>query len=110
LTFGQMSLWRHIEGWPPDRTWNANSRATWDLPAGCTVESVRAALSAMVERHEGLRTGYVLDGAGGVEQVVWHPSELPVAEVERGATALQDAPEITAGLIREAFALDRELP
>src|SRR5262245_4835487 len=110
LTFGQLSLWRAIEPWPADRKWHANSRATWDLPDDCTIASVRGALSTMVQRHEGLRTGYAPDSRGGVEQVVWHAQDLPVEVVERGATARAQAEEITAALVRQPFALHRELP
>ena len=110
LTFGQTSLWRAIEGWTTDRMWHANSRGTWGLPDDCTVASVRAALSAMVERHEGLRTGYVADRSGGVEQIVWHPQDLPVEAVELGEAGRGQAAEVTAQLVREPFALDRELP
>lgn len=113
-TFGQLSTWRSIEHLPPERATTANLITTWELPAGATVDAVRAGLARLEERHEALRTRFLRAGPRGVEQHVG-PADRggrPTVELDPhadGGTAGAVA-AVAAGLAAEAFDLPRERP
>ncbi|MFI9643396.1 condensation domain-containing protein [Micromonospora sp. NPDC051925] len=108
LSFGQMSLWRAVEDWTFERQRYAIGDFLWDLPDGCSVEAVERALARLMERHEGLRTGYVPGGPQGVEQVTWAQPRLPVSTAELGVSTHDLATDSAAELAGTPFFLDRE--
>jgi len=64
-TVGQLSVWRDIERFPPDRLWEANLSVVWDLPDGSwSEEQIWSALGAVAMRHASMRTTYVIDDEG----------------------------------------------
>lgn len=81
LTFGQLSLWRSIQGLPPEAY---NVPQIWRLPSGTTVASVERALEALEQRHESLRTRYEPGGEHGLIQAVWESAAVSLEVVEAG--------------------------
>ncbi|MDT0267368.1 condensation domain-containing protein [Streptomyces sp. DSM 44915] len=59
----------------------AHIATSYPLPPGCTTEHVRAALTHLVRRHEGLRTVYDLNAAPWPRQLVRPPAPPPMVEV-----------------------------
>lgn len=109
-TFGQKSIHRAISQWPRRRLPNANVPRVWPVPPGCTVDGVRAALAALEERHDALRTGFRLNTAGDVLQILW-PAEPALIEVVDLGAGEYDGPEaVTDALMPAAFSLDRDRP
>jgi len=81
LTFGQLSLWRSIQGLPPEAY---NLPQIWMLPAGTTVASVERALETLEKRHESLRTRYEPGGEHGLAQAVWEAAAVCLEVIEAG--------------------------
>ncbi len=81
FTFGQLSLWRSIQGLSPEA---CNLPQIWMLPTGTTVASVECALQALEERHESLRTRYEPESEHGLTQAVWEPAAVSLDVVEAG--------------------------
>lgn len=90
LTFGQLSLWRSIQGLAPKAY---NLPQIWKLPAGSTLTSVEGALETLERRHESLRTRYEQGGEHGLIQAVWDPAaiRLNVIEADGDPGAAADA-------------------
>jgi phage shock protein PspC (stress-responsive transcriptional regulator) len=105
LCFGQLSVWRSIETNPLVDGIRSQLTSVLTLPAGTTEQQVRAALSALWRRHEGLRTTFELDG-GEVRQVV-HPSPDGVVEV-RSLDSPAELERSTDELFARPFALTKE--
>ncbi len=80
FTFGQLSLWRSVQGLPPQA---CNLPDIWPLPPSATVASVKRALEALEERHESLRSTYD-DAEHGLTQTVWEPGAMSLEVVEAG--------------------------
>jgi hypothetical protein len=80
FTFGQLSLWRSDQEVPAEKRPEWHFSRAWPVPAGTTLAVVRAALRAMAERHESLRTTVDARPARPL-QVIWTPSAaaFPVA-------------------------------
>lgn len=97
LSVGQLYSWREIESYPADWLKEANLPATWDL-RGLSTEQVDAALAALVDRHEPLRTSYELRGGDPV-QLVHTDLALPVERVERVITDYAEVDRTTAALV-----------
>ncbi|MFI9552535.1 condensation domain-containing protein [Nonomuraea endophytica] len=107
LTFGQLFSWRDIERHPHDWIHEANLPAMWDL-RGLTLDRVTAALRALVERHEALRTTYhVRDGVP--YQRVHETVALPIELVERDGGDQQEAERTAAELIGRPFPMAGDL-
>jgi hypothetical protein len=70
LSYGQLSLWRDIEGLPRGRWHEVNSWSRWHLPDGVDTERVRQALRALAARHPSLRTRYDLTDPASPRQEV----------------------------------------
>lgn len=81
FTFGQLSLWRSIQGLSPQA---CNLPEIWPLPPGATVASVERALEALEERHESLRSTYHDDAEHGLTQTVWEPAAISLEVTEAG--------------------------
>jgi hypothetical protein len=91
LSFGQISLWRDIQGLPRDRWHEVNISAVWELPEGTGAAAVKDALKALAHRHPSLRTTYDLSDPRHPVQLVHEPDSLPDLNVS----------EETAGDVRE---------
>jgi hypothetical protein len=106
LTFGQLSLWRSVQGLAPEAY---NLTEIWKLPAGSTLTSVEGALEALERRHEGLRTRYEQDGKEDLTQAVWNPASTRLNVVEADGDPDAAAYAAARGLAVRGFdlALDR---
>ncbi|MGW0434776.1 condensation domain-containing protein [Micromonospora sp. NPDC003197] len=108
LTFGQLAIVRDIESIPTDRWHEPNLVDRWVLPAGLGMAQVRAAVTALVRRHESLRTTYDLDDRRRPTQSA-HPATEPVLQVER-ATGEDELAALVQRCARTPFDLGREPP
>jgi len=108
LTLGQLAIMRDIESIPTDRWHEPNLVDRWVLPAGVGTTEVRAALAALVRRHESLRTTYDLGDRRCPAQLV-HTATEPVLRVER-ATGRDDLDALVRRCARTPFDLEREPP
>ncbi|MEU3251208.1 condensation domain-containing protein [Streptomyces sp. NPDC006997] len=81
LTFGQLSTWRSIETFSPDRLMEVNVPALWDV-SGLTEDAVEGALHALTGRHEALRTTFHTDASGRPFQRVHEEAPFPLARVD----------------------------
>jgi len=106
LTFGQLSVWRSLDALPPPRRVEGNVPRTWPVPADTTPAQLAAAWSALVRRHEGLRTRFMPDGSGELRQRVgpadpdWAPSMVGLASGGPAAVAndlAQDPMDLGSG-------------
>jgi Condensation domain len=79
VTFGQLSLWRSEQEIPVEKRPEWHFSRSWPVPPGTALPAVLAALRALADRHESLRS--TVD-AGPVRplQVVW-PSAVAVFPV-----------------------------
>nr|WP_237500028.1 non-ribosomal peptide synthetase [Streptomyces sp. SID8379] len=100
LAPGQEGMWLLDRLRPGSAEWNAPVFVT--LPAAYTDATVRRALTELAERHEILRTRYVLDGAGPA-QIADLKAEWEV-RVEHA-----DSAEELGALVAEEFALPFDL-
>ncbi|QMU67398.1 condensation domain-containing protein [Streptacidiphilus sp. P02-A3a] len=64
LTWGQLAIWDVLQWLPPDDT-SLTLSTLLPLPAGTTAATVAAALRALVERHDALRSLFRFDAAAG---------------------------------------------
>ena len=110
LTFGQLSVWRSIERFSPEQMSGVNLRQVWPLPDGVTVTDVRAALEALEERHEALRTRYQLDLGRDLAQLVWAPEPVTLDVQEGGADATALAGQVSAEVGDQTFDLAVDKP
>jgi condensation domain-containing protein len=109
LTFGQLSLWRSIEHFSPEQMKGATLRQVWPLPDGVAAGDVRAAIEALEERHESLRTRYRLDLGRDLEQLV-HSTEQADVEVQEGGADAAALAQRVSGELGDAaldLAVDR---
>jgi hypothetical protein len=105
LTFGQLSTWRSIETFAPDRLMEVNVPAVWDLD-GLDRTEVERGLRRLVERHEALRTTFHRDGDGRPFQRVHDRLPLRVESLElpeRDGAAGSDH-DLRARVLRELHA------
>ena len=117
FSFGQLSLWRSIQGIPPE---SCNLPQLWALPDGTSVASVERALGALEERHESLRTRYEAEGPHGLTQAVWESGAVSLESVPcdeggheggaDGGTVAAGAAAVAAGLAGAAFDLATDRP
>jgi len=106
LTLGQLSVWRDIERMPPDRSWEGNLSTACPVPPSISAHGVWAAVRALAERHESLRTVYDLRASGMRQRV------LPVADVmgavRRSEITVAERAELEARELRRGFYLASE--
>lgn len=110
LTWGQRWSWDIVQELAPDEH-RHNFGITVPLPPGCTADHVIAVLTALVTRHEPLRTTYRTGPDGQPEQVVRADGVVPL----RTRTAAAEEPSaaaaaLRADLVRERFDLEGDLP
>lgn len=107
---GQLSVWRDLEKMPADRRWEANLPFTWDVPAGHTDDEIWAALTALVSRHESLRTAFFLHDDGQLRQrVAVYDPDVARASVCQGTIDAADREAVEFEQYRRDFDLGREL-
>lgn len=94
LSYGQLSVWRDIEGLPRDRWHEANGWTRWPLPDGLDVARVRRALRALGARHPSLRTTYDLTDPAAPRQVLTAGAEPEVTEREVHGDVVAEATEL----------------
>lgn len=99
LTFGQLSTWRSIETFAPDRLMEVNVPALWDV-TGLTEAEVHRGLRLLTARHEALRTTFHTGPEGRPVQRV-HP-DVPL-RVERVELPDPD-PAAARRVLRELYA------
>jgi len=101
LTFGQLSTWRSIETFAPDRLMEVNVPASWDVH-GLDTGRILRALKCLADRHESLRTTYHLVDGMPIQRV--HESMTPRIEVvERAEEDPRDPAETVARLYQRIF-------
>jgi Condensation domain len=110
FTFGQLSLWRSDQEIPADKRPEWHFSRPWPVPPGTGLPAVRAALRALADRHESLRTT-VDAGPARPLQVIWTSSAavFPVT-VAGGRDGLTDevAAEAAVALAARPFDLSAE--
>jgi hypothetical protein len=116
FSFGQLSLWRSIQGIPPE---SCNLPQLWALPSGTSIASVEHALRTLEERHESLRTRYEAEGPHGLTQAVWESGTVSLESVPcdegghgAGGAGVADgtAAAVAAGLADAPFDLAADRP
>ncbi|BFV59643.1 hypothetical protein KCMC57_up47470 [Kitasatospora sp. CMC57] len=103
VTFGQLSVIRDLELSAPDEQSDGNLTAVYPLPDGTTAEAATTAWSALVERHEALRTVYDRAPAEPLQTVQpFRPFRLDRVELPDGSRASAEvlAEEMAAREIR----------
>lgn len=105
LTFGQLSTWRSLETFPPDRLMEANLAATVDLQ-GLPLASVTAVMRELVSRHESLRTTYHIVDGHPVQRV--HDQGWPDVECV-DTDDVGDPEQVTEELRREPFSMTDDI-
>ncbi|MHA4779041.1 condensation domain-containing protein [Streptomyces sp. MSC1_001] len=85
LTRGQEEWWLRLY-WREQGAYEHAWADLWDLPPGISVDAAGSALSRLVERHEILRTAFVLGFDNLPAQVVFDPAsfQLPVTQAHLG--------------------------
>ncbi|MFJ7345143.1 condensation domain-containing protein [Streptomyces sp. NPDC101110] len=77
LTWGQRWIWRAVAAQAPSYAhFGAPFRV--DIPSGCDMDGVLSSLSALLRRHETLRTRYFVDEHGKPRQVIAEQGDLRV--------------------------------
>jgi hypothetical protein len=110
LTFGQLSVWRSMEGLPKQH-WNVVSLPqVWQLPEGTSIAAVGEALDMLEQRHEALRTRYETTGDRGLIQAVWAPRGVRLEVLELGERAAELADRISHDLTELPLAPDTDPP
>lgn len=103
LSYGQLYSRRELETYPVDWLGEANLPATCDL-RGHRPGTVLRALRLLADRHEALRTEFVLRDGVPV-QVVLDDAPLPVSTMERPVRGPADAERATGELLGEGIPL-----
>jgi hypothetical protein len=106
VTLGQLSVWRDIERMPPDRTWEGNLSVGWRVPPGISAHEVWAAVRALAQRHESLRTVYDLRTRRMRQRVL--PVQDVMAAARRGEITVAERAKLEARELRHAFDLAAE--
>ncbi|WP_433074067.1 condensation domain-containing protein [Dactylosporangium sp. CA-052675] len=89
LTWGQLAIWEVLR-WLPAHDASLNITGSCAVPAGVALPDVRAAVGALVERHDSLRSRY-FDTPDGPRQQVRDRGELAVPAHDVGEGSLDDA-------------------
>lgn len=109
MTWGQRAIWKSIR-WLDEESHYFNIRRLIPLPDGLSVAEVESALSALLTRHEALRTTFRETPEGWIQQPDAHGTlELSVLETEPG-TAQPKAAEVADELAGQTFRHDRQYP
>lgn len=110
MTWGQRAIWKSIR-WLDDEAHYFNIRRTATVPPGRTVDQVTAALSALLSRHEALRTRFRETTDGRWLQRVAAEGELPFDVLDApSGTAGQVADDVAGELAGRTFRHAEEFP
>jgi hypothetical protein len=91
LTYGQLSVWRVMETYPPERWSETYLRYHVPVPAGTTTDQAVRAVSTLCRRHESLRTLFIDSPAGPRQHVIPAEETVAVETVEHeDATVVAD--------------------
>ncbi|WP_438306840.1 condensation domain-containing protein (plasmid) [Streptomyces sp. HUAS TT11] len=107
LSYGQLSVWRDIEGLPEERRHEANTWARWQVPGDTGVPEVRRALRALGARHPSLHTVYDLTDPDAPRQSV-RPDLVGDTETTASEAGPGEVDEVLAGLLARPFNLTGE--
>jgi hypothetical protein len=94
LSYGQLSVWRDIEGLPRARWHEANSWSRWPLPDGVDVARVREALRALALRHPSLRTRYDFTDPAAPRQLIDAETGVEIIEGELAGDLVAEATKL----------------
>ncbi|RKE17799.1 condensation domain-containing protein [Streptomyces sp. TLI_171] len=109
MTWGQRAIWKSIR-WLDEGAHYFNIRRTVELPPGRTLGQVDAALTALLERHEALRTTFH-ESADGWQQHVTGTGTLVYAVLDSTAgDAAGAAARIGEQLVARTFRHTEEIP
>ncbi|GAA4875685.1 condensation domain-containing protein [Kitasatospora terrestris] len=110
MTWGQRAIWKSIR-WLDDEAHYFNIRRIADVPPGATVDQVVDGLTALVTRHEALRTFFREGADGGWTQEVTDRGSVPLEIVGAAPGGADELAERTADtLVRRTFRHDTEVP
>jgi hypothetical protein len=110
VTWAQLEILREIHQDGPDRPRNYNVRISGRLDHGSTMADVVQALHRLVERHEALRTTFLMGADGTFRQRIAGHGELTVPEYDVGAHRLDHAAYLAQSLIADRTFAPDELP
>lgn len=108
LTFGQLSVWRVMAQWPPDRWVETYLSTAARVPDGCPAQRVVEAFGILCRRHESLRTHFVDTPHGPVQYVRPDAGPAQVATVECAGATRAEAQAAARGLTRERIERERD--
>ncbi len=112
LSFSQQRLWFLNQLEPAASVYNQT--AALSLEGSLNLTALQDALNAIVERHEVLRTTYVVAGDGCVEQFIGAPAMIELAVTDLSECSAQERMEevqrVTSKLSVRPFDLSRERP
>lgn len=106
LTFGQLSVWRDIDGLPRERWHEGNVSHGFDLPKPVSRRQLAAIATTLAQRHPSLRT--LIDPTEPPRQLV-QPAEV-IEDVPVVFGDLEDAEARADELKHTAFDLSRDRP
>lgn len=110
MTWGQRAIWKSIR-WLDDEAHYFNIRRIAAVPPERTIDQVAAALSALLSRHEALRTRFRETPDGRWLQHVASEGDLPFDVLDAPpATAVQVVEEVADELAGRTFRHADELP
>ncbi|MFF7647090.1 condensation domain-containing protein [Streptomyces canus] len=106
LTWAQKWMWRAVTSQAP-RLERLNVPVVVKVPSGCDLADVLVAITALMERHEALRTRFTVDETGTPRQVVTRAGELDVEARDAGGEAVG---ECAQRLVEELSAVAFTVP
>ncbi len=96
-------LFHHILGGPGDPYLLTNRLA---FPDRSLLDRYLAAVQAVVDRHDILRTAFVWNGQSAATQVVWRKAPLSITEVELGGSGVAPAQELAQRFDPRRYRMD----
>jgi hypothetical protein len=112
LSYGQLSVWRDVELFPPEGRHQANICRLEKITTPLTADQIQAAFGQLRRRHEALRTTYDLSRPDRLRQVVRPPGSEPARLTEVPVPVGGDpdavAEAAAAGLTGRPFDLSTE--
>ncbi|MEV0633508.1 condensation domain-containing protein [Streptomyces sp. NPDC050619] len=106
LTYGQLSVWRVMTDWPPDRWPETYLSTVVPVSPDCSLTSVTTALHTLCARHESLRTRFADTPHGPEQHIMPVADTVDVAVDERPGATRAEAE--AAGRERAGQPIDRE--
>jgi hypothetical protein len=107
MTFGQLSLWRSEDATPIDDRPQWHFVRAWPVRGGYPLESMAAALNALVARHESLRTVFDVDDAVPSQRVM-PPAPVPLRVEQLDSCSAEEALQVARRDAATPFDLTRD--